>query len=91
MKIWLILLQRSYPENKYYIFGEEGAKHLAYDLNLPFLGEIPIVQSVREAGDFGRPAALQENTPVELAFKDLSQEIVKQVVNRMKVYLPLRL
>ena len=70
------------PENKYYIFGKEGAKHLAYDLNLPFLGEIPIVQSVREAGDFGRPAALQENTPVELAFKDLSQEIVKQVVNR---------
>jgi ATP-binding protein involved in chromosome partitioning len=70
------------PENKYYIFGEKGAKHLAYDLNLPFLGEIPIVQSVREAGDFGRPAALQENTPVELAFKGLSQEIVKQVVNR---------
>ena len=70
------------PENKYYIFGEKGAKHLAHDLNLPFLGEIPIVQSVREAGDFGRPAALQENTPVELAFKDLSQEIVKQVVNR---------
>ena len=70
------------PENKYYIFGEKGAKHLANDLNLPFLGEIPIVQSVREAGDFGRPAALQENTPVELAFKDLSQEIVKQVVNR---------
>ena len=70
------------PENKYYIFGKEGAKHLAYDLNLPFLGEIPIVQSVREAGDFGRPAALQENTPVELAFKGLSQEIVKQVVNR---------
>ena len=70
------------PENKYYIFGKEGAKHLAYDLNLPFLGEIPIVQSLREAGDFGRPAALQENTPVELAFKGLSQEIVKQVVNR---------
>ena len=70
------------PENKYYIFGKEGAKHLAYDLNLPFLGEIPIVQSVREAGDFGRPAALQENTPIELAFKGLSQEIVKQVVNR---------
>lgn len=70
------------PENKYYIFGEEGARHLAHDLNLPFLGEIPIVQSVREAGDFGRPAALQENTHVELAFKDLSQEIVKQVVNR---------
>lgn len=43
------------PENKYYIFGQEGAKHLAEDLGVPFLGEIPIVQSIREAGDFGRP------------------------------------
>ena len=72
------------PENKYYIFGEEGAKHLSYDLNLPFLGEIPIVQSVREAGDYGRPAALQENTPVEIAFKNLSQKIVKQIIKRNK-------
>jgi len=72
------------PENKYYIFGEEGAKHLSYDLNLPFLGEIPIVQSVREAGDYGRPAALQENTLVEIAFKNLSQKIVKQIIKRNK-------
>ena len=48
------------PNNKYYIFGKEGAKYLAEDLKVPFLGEIPLVQSIREAGDVGRPAALQE-------------------------------
>ena len=66
----------------YKIFGEGAVKKTAEEFNKEFLGEIPIVQSVREAGDFGRPAALQENTHVELAFKDLSQEIVKQVLNR---------
>ena len=53
------------PENKYYIFGKEGAKNLAEDLNVPFLGELPLVQSIREAGDVGRPAALQTATPLE--------------------------
>ncbi len=48
------------PENKYYIFGKEGAKNLSEDLKIPFLGEIPLVQSIREAGDIGRPAALQD-------------------------------
>ena len=59
------------PDNKYYIFGKEGAKHLAEDLNIPFLGDIPLVQSVREAGDLGRPAAMQEATPIEAAFNKL--------------------
>jgi ATP-binding protein involved in chromosome partitioning len=72
------------PENKYYIFGKEGAKHLALDLAVPFLGEIPIVQSIREAGDYGRPAALQEGTQTALAFKSLTQEIVKETVKRHK-------
>ncbi|MGK0251518.1 MAG: ATP-binding protein involved in chromosome partitioning, partial [Gammaproteobacteria bacterium] len=45
------------PENKYYIFGKEGAKHLAEDLKIRLLGEVPLVQSIREAGDVGRPAA----------------------------------
>ncbi len=72
------------PENKYYIFGQEGAKHLALDLAVPFLGEIPIVQSIREAGDYGRPAALQEGTQTALAFKSLTQEIVKETVKRHK-------
>jgi ATP-binding protein involved in chromosome partitioning len=47
------------PENKYYIFGKEGAKNLAADLQVPLLGEVPLVQSIREAGDYSRPAALQ--------------------------------
>jgi ATP-binding protein involved in chromosome partitioning len=70
------------PENKYYIFGQEGAKNLAEDLDVPFLGEVPIVQSIREAGDLGRPAALQTATPVEKAFEDITREVVQEVVNR---------
>ncbi|MRI01851.1 P-loop NTPase [Kriegella sp. EG-1] len=72
------------PENKYYIFGKEGAKHLAEDLKVPFLGEIPLVQSIREAGDVGRPAALQTNTPIESAFEDLTKSMVQEVVSRNK-------
>jgi len=72
------------PENKYYIFGQEGAKHLAEDLGVPFLGEIPIVQSVREAGDFGRPAAMQTATAIETAFDAITKEVVQQVVKRNK-------
>ncbi len=70
------------PDNKYYIFGQEGAKNLAEDLNVPFLGEIPLVQSVREAGDVGRPAALQTATPIEEAFENLTRNVVQEVVNR---------
>ncbi|MBV7268928.1 Mrp/NBP35 family ATP-binding protein [Winogradskyella luteola] len=70
------------PENKYYIFGKEGAKHLAEDLDVPFLGEIPLIQSVREAGDVGRPAALQTASPIEDAFKELTRNVVQQVVDR---------
>lgn len=70
------------PNNKYYIFGKEGAKNLAEDLQVPFLGEIPLVQSIREAGDVGRPAALQTATPLEKAFEKLTQNIVQEVVNR---------
>ena len=50
------------PENKYFIFGEGGTKRLAESLNLPVLGEIPLIQSIREAGDVGRPSVLQDNT-----------------------------
>lgn len=72
------------PNNKYYIFGKEGAKHLAEDLKVPFLGEIPLVQSIREAGDVGRPAALQTATPIETAFETLTRNVVQQLVNRNK-------
>lgn len=70
------------PNNKYYIFGKEGAKHLAEDLKVPFLGEIPLVQSIREAGDNGHPAALQENTLLSKAFEDLTKRVVEETVNR---------
>jgi ATP-binding protein involved in chromosome partitioning len=72
------------PENKYHIFGKEGAKNLAEDLDVPFLGEVPLVQSIREAGDIGRPAALQTATPIEQAFEAITREVVQQVVNRNK-------
>ena len=72
------------PDNKYYIFGREGAKNLAEDLKVPFLGEIPLVQSIREAGDIGRPAALQTATPLEEAFEGLTRNVVQEVVNRNK-------
>ena len=72
------------PENKYYIFGKEGAKNLATDTQVPFLGEIPLVQSVREAGDVGRPAALQENSPVADSIYRITQNMVAQVLDRNK-------
>jgi|TARA_Y100000385_G_scaffold289850_1_gene360685 ATP-binding protein involved in chromosome partitioning len=70
------------PENKYYIFGKDGAKNLAEDLQVPFLGDIPLVQSIREAGDIGRPAALQNGSPLELAFENLTRKVVQEVVTR---------
>jgi ATP-binding protein involved in chromosome partitioning len=70
------------PDNKYYIFGKEGTKGLAQQMNVPLLGQIPLVQSIREAGDVGRPAILQGNTPVALAFKELTNNVVQQVEHR---------
>lgn len=70
------------PDNKYYIFGKEGAKMLAEDLNVPFLGQVPLVQSIREAGDIGHPAALQEGTPLSEAFEKLTQNVVQETVER---------
>lgn len=70
------------PQNKYYIFGKEGAKNLSEDLEIPFLGEIPLVQSIREAGDVGHPAALQTATPVEKAFEEVTKNVVEQTVLR---------
>ncbi|GMN06927.1 Mrp/NBP35 family ATP-binding protein [Croceitalea sp. MTPC5] len=70
------------PDNKYHIFGKDGAKHLAVDLEVPFLGEVPLVQSIREAGDIGRPAALQAASPIEAAFEALTKNVVQELVNR---------
>ena len=70
------------PEKKYYLFGKSGAKDLATSIDVPFLGELPLVQSIREAGDVGRPAALQEGTTVPLAFEEMARNIVAEVANR---------
>jgi len=72
------------PDNKYYIFGQSGARHLAEDLKVEFLGEIPLVQSIRESGDVGRPAALQGGTPAAEAFLVMTREVVRQTVKRNK-------
>jgi ATP-binding protein involved in chromosome partitioning len=69
------------PENKYFIFGRDGAKNLADGMNVPFLGHIPLVQSVREAGDVGRPAVFQENTPSSIAFDELTKNILRELEN----------
>jgi len=70
------------PNNKYYIFGKEGAKNLAQDLQVPFLGEVPLVQSIREAGDYGRPAALQTASPLEKVYEEIARNVVQETVNR---------
>ena len=67
------------PDNKYYIFGRDGARNLAEGMEIPFLGAIPLVQSVREAGDIGRPAVFQENTPTSIAFEELVSNLVKSL------------
>ncbi len=70
------------PNNKYYIFGKEGAKNLAEDLHVPFLGEVPLVQSIREAGDYGRPAAMQTASPLEKIYEEIARNVVQETVNR---------
>ncbi len=67
------------PDNKYYIFGRDGAKNLAEGMQVPFLGQIPLVQSVRESGDVGKPAVFQENTPTSKAFEELVSTFVQHV------------
>lgn len=68
------------PENKYYIFGKGGARALAEELKVPFLGEVPLVQSVREAGDVGRPAVLQGDTPAAAPFHHLCTAVLARVL-----------
>ena len=70
------------PDNKYYIFGREGAQNLAEDKDVPFLGALPLVQAVREASDLGRPAALQEGTPIQQSIVEVTQNMVKQLLKR---------
>ncbi len=70
------------PNNKYYIFGKEGAENLAKDKDVPFLGALPLVQSIREAADVGRPAALQDGTEIEKSLVEVTQNLVAQLLKR---------
>ncbi|KAA6333563.1 Iron-sulfur cluster carrier protein [termite gut metagenome] len=70
------------PPNKYYIFGKEGVKNLAEKMDVALLGQIPIVQSIRESGDNGTPVALDENTITGKAFMELAENLIRQVERR---------
>ncbi len=72
------------PENKYYIFGKDGVKNLASDMSTSFLGELPLVQSIREGGDVGHPVALQEGSSLEEAFTEITKNMIVQLVQRNK-------
>ena len=66
------------PQNRYYIFGHEGVKRLSEELNVPLLGQIPVVQSICENGDNGTPTALREDTMTGQAFLELARNVVEQ-------------
>lgn len=70
------------PDHKYYIFGKDGAKQLAEKIDVPLLGQVPLVQSIREAGDAGRPAGLQHNTLVSQIFDEIAGRVAQEVAIR---------
>jgi ATP-binding protein involved in chromosome partitioning len=70
------------PDNKYYIFGKEGAKQLSEEMEIELLAEIPIFQSLREAADAGRPAILQGATPIALQLLTMTKNIVRSIKKR---------
>ena len=70
------------PENKYYIFGKDGGKRLSEELNVPLLGQIPLVQSIREGGDGGEPVAVNEDSITSIAFRNLAVKVVERVDDR---------
>ena len=73
------------PENKYYIFGKDGGKELAAKYDVPFLGEIPLVQSIANAGDKGEPIAMDKNSPLSAAFAEIAGKIAQQIsINNVK-------
>jgi ATP-binding protein involved in chromosome partitioning len=65
------------PNNKYYIFGKDGVQNLATEMKVPLIGQIPLVQSIRESGDAGRPVVLQETTPQAIAFDELVSNVLE--------------
>ncbi len=67
------------PDNKYYIFGHGGGQKLASQLDVPFLGEIPLVKSIADSGDIGMPVILQNGNPMSKAFADMAKRVAQQV------------
>ena len=67
------------PENKYYIFGQGGGQKLAGQLEVPFLGEIPLVKGISDSGDAGKPVILDEQSPMSKAFTEMAQKVAQQV------------
>ena len=65
------------PDNRYYIFGHDGGKHLAEELQVPLLGQVPLVQSIREAGDEGLPIAMQDGHPAQHIFDEIAQKLIR--------------
>jgi ATP-binding protein involved in chromosome partitioning len=77
------------PENKYYLFGKDGGKCLADEYEIPFLGQLPIVQSIREGGDEGKPASIYDQNPIVTeAFDKLAQQVAQQVAIRNAKFVP---
>lgn len=71
------------PDRRYYLFGQDGVKRLAEALDVPFLGELPLIQSIREAGDVGRPAVLQGDTAAAGAFKAVIAQLLQRLGKRV--------
>ena len=67
------------PSNKYYIFGKDGGKELAQQYDVPFLGEIPLVQSITAAGDSGKPVSLEAENPLAAAFGEIAGKLAQQI------------
>jgi ATP-binding protein involved in chromosome partitioning len=76
------------PDNKYYIFGKDGAKKLAEKMNVPLLAQIPLVQSIMEGGDSGKPIALNADDPMGQAFRQLADNVIKQTKIRNEQMAP---
>jgi ATP-binding protein involved in chromosome partitioning len=70
------------PDNKYFIFGKEGGRRLASEYDLPFLGEIPLVQGIREGGDKGKPIMVSEDAVSRRAFEEFAAHVVRSISMR---------
>jgi ATP-binding protein involved in chromosome partitioning len=78
------------PKNKYFIFGKEGGKKMADEYDIPFLGQIPLVQSIREGGDTGVPIMVSDDLISRKAFEDFAAQVVRSISMRNANIAPTR-